>query len=461
MLSQDRFARILKTREVIALAFGAMIGWSWVALSGYWVQAAGSVGVLIAFAVGGLVIAVIGLTYGELASALPKAGGEHVYTHRGLGATWSFVCTWSLLGAYLFICLFESAALATAIEYLLPQIRMGSLWQVQGAEVDIGFVMIGVLGASVMTYVNVRGIATAAAFQTVVTGGIVVTGLLLISGAVGFGSLRDAEPLFAAAPVGGVLTVLILVPGLLMGFDVIPQSAEEIDLPPNRIGKLLVLSVFLAVAWYVIIAFAVAVSLGPGEIAATTMAAGDAATSLWGSSWAGTALVIGGVGGILTSWNAFIIGASRVVFALAESDMLPKVFGRIHAEHKTPYVAVISIGLLSCLSPLFGRTVLLWLANASSFAVVIAYMFVPIAFLALRHNEPDLPRPFRVSHPRLVGYGAVLLAFAFLSVFLPWSPAALGWPHEWGMLALWAIIGVAIFISADISGHRRGLAPTN
>jgi APA family basic amino acid/polyamine antiporter len=450
---QDRFARTLKTREVIALAFGAMIGWSWVALSGYWVQTAGSVGVLIAFAVGGLVIAVIGLTYSELASALPKAGGEHVYTHRGLGPTWSFVCTWSLLGAYLFICLFESAALATAIEYLLPQIRLGSLWQVQGADVDIGFVIVGVAGASIMTYVNVRGIATAAAFQTVVTGGIIVAGLLLIAGAVGFGSLQDAEPLFATPPVGGVLIVLILVPGLLMGFDVIPQSAEEIDLPPNRIGKLLVISVFLAVGWYVVIAFAVAISLEPGETAATTMAAGDAATSLWGSPWAGTVLVLGGVGGILTSWNAFIIGASRVIFALSDSGMLPSVFGRIHAEHKTPHVAVLAIGLLSCLSPLFGRTVLLWLANASSFAVVIAYMFVPIAFLALRRNEPDLPRPFRVSHPRLVGYSAILLAVAFLSVSLPWSPAALGWPHEWGMLGAWALFGAMVFGTADIGGH--------
>ncbi len=182
-------------------------------------------------------------------------------------------------------------------------------------------------------------------------------------------------------------------------------------------------------------------------MASTTMAAGDAATRLWGSSWAGTALVLGGIGGVLTSWNAFIIGASRVVFALSESRMLPEILGRIHPKYKTPYVAVISIGLLSCLSPLFGRTVLIWLVNVSSFAVVIAYAFVPIAFLALRRNEPDLPRPFRVSHPRLVGYGAVLLALTLLSLFLPWSPAALGWPHEWGMLALWAIIGATIFVS--------------
>ena len=106
-----RFAKVLKRRDVIALSFGAMIGWSWVLMTGFWVQTAGSLGTLIAFTVGGLAIAMIGLTYSELASAMPKAGGEHVYTHRALGARWSFVCTWALLFAYLAVCLFEAVAL--------------------------------------------------------------------------------------------------------------------------------------------------------------------------------------------------------------------------------------------------------------------------------------------------------------------------------------------------------------
>ena len=63
MPPQDRFARVLKNREVVALAFGAMIGWGWVVLAGYWVQTAGSLGVALAFAGGGVAIAVIGLTY--------------------------------------------------------------------------------------------------------------------------------------------------------------------------------------------------------------------------------------------------------------------------------------------------------------------------------------------------------------------------------------------------------------
>ena len=164
-----RFAKVLKRRDVITLSFGAMIGWSWVLMTGFWVQTAGSLGTLIAFLVGGLAIAMIGLTYSELASAMPKAGGEHVYTHRALGARWSFVCTWALLFAYLAVCLFEAVALPTAVEYLVPAIRIGTLWQVLDSDVDLGFVLIGAGGAIVITLANVRGIKSAARLQNVVT----------------------------------------------------------------------------------------------------------------------------------------------------------------------------------------------------------------------------------------------------------------------------------------------------
>ena len=64
---QSSFLRVLGRRDVIALAFGAMIGWSWVLMTGVWLNEAGTLGTIIAFSVGGLAIALIGLTYSELA----------------------------------------------------------------------------------------------------------------------------------------------------------------------------------------------------------------------------------------------------------------------------------------------------------------------------------------------------------------------------------------------------------
>lgn len=444
----DRFARVLRTPEVLTMSFGAMIGWSWVLMTGVWLTEAGTLGTLLAFTVGGLAICLIGLTYSELAAAMPRAGGEHIYTHRALGKNWSFVCTWALLFSYLNVCMFESVALPTAVEYLLPQIRMGTLWEVLGAEVDIGFALVGALGAIIVTWANFVGIRTAAFIQSVVTGLILLAGVVLISGAAFNGHAANAEP-WLATPATGALAVLIMVPAMLVGFDVIPQSAEEIALPPNRIGHLLVISVFCAVAWYILITAAVGFAIPAAQLGNAQMATADAATSLWQSEWAGTLLVLGGIGGILTSWNAFVVGASRVMFALGESGFLPKSFCRLHPKYRTPYVAICTIGLASIIAPLFGRTILVWLINTSSFAVTIAFLFVAISFLALRRNEPEMPRPFMVSHPNLVGYGAVAMSLGLLSAFFPWSDSALQWPDEWMTIIVWCLLGAGILMRSQ------------
>ncbi len=337
----------------------------------------------------------------------------------------------------------------------MPEIRFQELWEVQGSSVDLGFVLVGVGGTIVMTWINVLGIRTAVRVQGVVTLAILISGVLLISGALSFGSTDNLAPLLPNASTG-LLAVLIMVPGMLVGFDVIPQSAEEIDLPPRRIGMLLVISVLLAVAWYVAISMSVAAALNAESLAASEMATADAASALWGTSWAGSLLVIGGIGGILTSWNAFIIGGSRVMFALAESGMLPRAFARIHPRYKTPHVSVLCIGVLSCLSPLFGRTILVWLIDAGSFAVVVAYTFVPLAFLTLRRREPDMPRPFRLPAGRFLGTLALLMGCALFTLYLPWSPAALIWPQEWMLVLGWSLLGAVFYLN-----FRRSAAQAN
>lgn len=444
-MTDNRFAKVLKGREVIALSFGAMIGWSWVLLTGVWLTNAGTFGTLIAFSVGGLAITLIGLTYSELAAAMPRAGGEHIYTRRALGGRWSFVCTWALLFAYINVCFYEAVALPTAMVYLFPEIRLGTLWRTLGADVDLGFALIGAFGAGAITWINYVGIRMAAIAQTVATALIFCAGLFLITGAGLHGSFENAEP-WIASPTSGILAVLIMVPAMLVGFDVIPQSAEEIDLPPNMIGKLLIISVLCAVLWYIAVSAAVGFAIPSADLASAQMATADAARSLWGTTWAGQVLVLGGIGGILTSWNAFIVGGSRVLFALSESGHVPAAFSRLHPKYRTPHIGILTIGISSMVAPLFGKTILVWLVNSGSFAVTIAFLFVSISFLVLRRTEPDMERPFKVSHPNLVGWGAVILSLGLLSAFLPWSPSALLWPNEWLTIVIWTLLGGCILL---------------
>jgi amino acid transporter len=92
--------------------------------------------------------------------------------------------------------------------------------------------------------------------------------------------------------------------------------------------------------------------------------------------------------------------------------------------------------------------------DSGSFAVVIAYFFVPLSFLVLRHKDPDMERPFRIHHPRIVGGSAVVLAIALLSVYMPWSPSALIWPYEWAMLLTWVALGGLLFLRRRVKQTR-------
>jgi amino acid transporter len=92
-----------------------MIGCGWVVLTGGWIQTAGSAGAMLAFLIGGIAVVLIGLTYAELASAMPLTGGEHVYSHRALGMGGSFFCTWAIILGYISVVAFEAVALRTGL----------------------------------------------------------------------------------------------------------------------------------------------------------------------------------------------------------------------------------------------------------------------------------------------------------------------------------------------------------
>ncbi len=440
----NALAKTLLSREVLALACGAMIGWSWVLLTGEWLSRAGTMGTVLAFMIGSLIVILISLAYAELSSAMPLAGGEHHYTKRALGYTSSFIASWAVVIAYVTVCVFESAALPTALQYLFPDLGVGLLWSVAGSPVYASLVAVGAIGAALMTLINYVGIRFAAFVQTLMTVLFIAVGLLFFLG------VGISEPPASRVPefthgLAGILGVLVMVPALLVGFDVIPQSAEEINLPPHRIGGLLVISVCLAGGWYIAISLAVGGALSGPDLEASSMPTADAMMAVWDSPVLGQVMLLAGVGGILTSWNAFIIGGSRILYALAVSGMIPRVFARLHPKYKTPTVSILAIGGLSMISPLFGREILVWLVDAGSFAIVIAYLFVVVSFLRLRRTEPEMARPFKVPFGRSLGTVTLILTFGLLLLYLPGSPAALLWPQEWAMLLAAAGVGVVFY----------------
>ena len=449
-MTNRSFIRVLRRKEVLALAFGAIIGWSWVVLTGGWISNAGSAGAVLGFLVGGLAVVLVGFTYAELASAMPQVGGEHVYARRALGATASFICTWAILLGYVSVVAFEAVALPTVVEYLFPGFSRGYLWTIAGWDVEATWILLAVVAAIVMTGVNILGIETAARLQILVSILILAGGLALVAGATTGGNVSNAAPAFQQG-IGGMLGVLVVVPLMLVGFDVIPQSAEEIDLPFADIGRLLMVSIVMAVLWYIAMILAVSVALTPAERAASSLPTADAAAAVLGGSRGGTLLVIAGIGGILTSWNAFLIGGSRAMYALAQAGQLPAWLGVLHPRFKTPHRAILLIGFFSILAPFFGRPAMVWLVDAGSFGIIVAYAFVALSFLVLRYREPEMPRPYAVRYWKVTGFSALFLSIAISLLFLPGSPAALVWPWEWAIVGGWTLLGAFLLLLAK---HR-------
>ncbi|HLR67347.1 APC family permease [Virgibacillus alimentarius] len=440
------FSKSMSMTDVLFLAMGAMLGWGWVVLSGEWVVTAGFLGSVIAFIIGGLLVVFIGLTYAELASAIPETGGGLVFVLRAFGKKSSFVAAWAVLFGYVSVITFEAVALPTVIDYVVPVKHQMYLWTLGGWDVYLTWVLIGSVGAILLTALNYFGIKPATIFQSIFTVAIVLVGLLLVFGAVKNGSTSNIQPLFKGG-VGGTMSVLIMIPFLFVGFDVIPQVASEIKAPQKIIGKILIASIITSVIFYLLIVFGVTVGLTESQLAITELATADAMVNLFGSEWFGTILVIGGVAGIITSWNAFIIGGSRILYAMAIRGMIPKWFSHIHPKYKTPSNAIVFLGLLAFIAPFLGRPALVWIVNAGGVGIVVGYLIVSLSFMQLRKMEPELVRPYKVKYWRVTGVLAIILSIAFISFYLPGMPSSLSWPSEWLILGVWCLIGFALYIT--------------
>jgi basic amino acid/polyamine antiporter, APA family len=442
--SQSGLEKALGKKEMLILSFGAMIGWGWIILTGDWLQEGGPLGAITAFIVGGFVVAIVAVIYSELASSMPLVGGEHVYSLRALGPIGSFVCTWAIIFGYVTVAAFEAVALPSAMAFIVPGFNAFPLWSVAGEPVYGTWILVGVLGTVGVTYLNYIGIRIAAQFQIIMTAVIAFAGLVLIAGAVTSGQ-PSPDSSFGAG-TAGILAVVLMTPFMFVGFDVIPQSAEEADIPPRTLGLLIVLSVGMAALFYMAVIWGSSRALPGAELVESPLPAAEAMAILYDSQTIGQIMALAGIAGILTSWNAFIIGGSRALFALSESGMLPEFLSKVHPEYNTPSNAILLIGGLSVLAPLFGEQMLTWIVNAGGLGIVVAWFLVVVSFLVLRYREPEMERPYKVPAGLFVGVIAFVTTAIFIFLYLPGGQSALLWPYEWAIVLGWCVLGVVLYL---------------
>lgn len=439
----------LNKLEIFVFAFGAMIGWGWVILTGEWIIKAGVLGAAGAFILGGIIVYFVGLIYAELVSAMPQNSGILIFSKRALGRNLSFICTWAVLLSYISVIAFEVVALPTVIEYLFPNYLIGYMYKIAGFKIYFSWVIVGVMSSFVIAIVNFFGVKTAMFLQKIMTITILIIGVSFLIGAATNGNNTNMQPLFRDG-VSGMMVVAIMTPFMYVGFEVIPQAAGEMNVPHKKIGQVLVFSVLAAVMWYVAIIIGVGRTMTSTQISLSSLVSADAMSNAYkGNIYASKVMVVGGIAGIITTWNSFYVACAQTICKMSEENMLPTCFAAVHPRYNTPYNALFLIFLTTTLAPLFGRNMLVWLANAGGFGVVMCNILVTLSFLVLRKREPFLSRPFKVKNGKLVGWISLILSTCLALIYLPGSGAALQW-YEWGIVIGWFFIGLLLFLKSSV-----------
>lgn len=401
----------------------------------------------------------VGLVYAELTTALPENGGAKVFSQHAFGTIGSFICTWSIILSYIGVVCFEACSFPTIIQYIFPGFLKGYLYTVAGFDIYVTWLLVAIISCVLITYINIKGVKTAAILQKLLTIVIAAVGMVLIIDSLINGDSSNLEgQLFVGTGInkilGNVLSVAMVAPFFLFGFDVIPQAAEEINIPLKKLGKLIVFSIALAVAFYGMVVFAVGYGMNKIELVMSLHGSGlvtaDAMAKLFHSEVMAKILILGGMCGIATSWNSFLIGGSRALESMASSYMIPHVFCKKHKKYQTPYLSLILIGILSIISLFFGRQMLTWISNCASFACCLTYCIVSLSFLRLRKKEANLPRPYKVKNYRFVGIMATMLSgFLCMMYLIPGTVCSMI-DQELIITVLWTIVGIFFAIGCKV-----------
>lgn len=460
---ESEFSKVLNTGDVLVVAFGAMIGWGWVVSSGQWITNGGVLGTVIGFIIGGIMIYFVGLCYAELTTAMPKCGGEHVFSYKAFGSIGAYICTWSIILSYIGVVCYEAVSFPTILQYVFPEIARGYLYSVGGFDIYLTWLLIAIGMALLILFLNIIGMKKAARFQKILTCVIAAVGIALVAGSAYSGNVSNLQNQLLIGDTSGkiiqnIAKVAIMTPFFLFGFDVIPQAAEEINVPLKKLGKMMILSIIMAVSFYVLVVLAVGYVMDAEQIktsmsSATGLVTADAMGIAFNNANMAKVLIIGGLCGIVTSWNSFLIGGSRALYSMSVSYMLPRKFAVLHKKYNTPVNSLLLIGALSVISPFFGRSMLVWIVDAGNFACCFAYCIVSLSFIVLRKKEADMKRPYKVKHYKLVGIVAVIMSGTMSAMYIiPETNCTLVW-QEWVIVGGWILLGV---IMAYISKRKYG-----
>lgn len=394
-----------------AIVVGTMIGTGIFLKPAEMAREGRTVSVVFAAWIVGAILSLFGaLSFAELGSAIPEAGGEYAYLRKAFGPVWGFLFGWmhSIVGRPA-----SAASIAAGmmrfVGFLLPVVAT-PIFTVHIALPEIAtwikpydFVFtwaqpLAVLWLVLMTGVNYLGVRLGGAVQVFLTSIKVVSVVIVI--AVAFFSATPAphapNPIWPAAFNGGVLTAFLAALAAALwaydGWEDLNLVGSEVENPERNFPRALVGGVSFVAVIYLLFSAACLKVLPFESVAASAHVASDVVQSVAGSraaAWITVAMAISALG----SMNSSVLSGARVPYAMARDGIFFKIADGIHPKYRTPGRALLFQGVLASLMALTGTFE--ELTNLFIFAGWIFYGLAVVALFRMRKTEPQMPRPYR------------------------------------------------------------------
>ncbi len=444
-------SRELNLLQITMMGVGMMIGAGVFIGIGNTARIAGPGGMILTFALNGVIALFVAMSYAELSSAIPRAGGAYNFARIAFGRAPSFLAGWM---EWFASSVAGSLYAVTFAIYTVHYFSQLGFIHIPGTHLPMLEKLVAVAVASIFLYVNYRGVS-----QTGTTGALLTLGQTLILAfiaLVGIGTaLYDPERLANFKPfLPHGWSMLLVTMGFTYvafeGFEVIAQTGDEAVEPRRNLPKAMLYSILIVVLIYVGVSFASLVAVkGVGEPAWVWIGKfgakgfGQAVSRLL--PWGGLVTTIAVIFASTSALNATIYSATRVSYALGRDRMLPPIFSRLSKRRMTPYVALLfTAGLVISVAVLLPT---IHLASSASIMFLFLFFLVNLCVIRIRHYMGDE-----------LTYGFMMPLFPWLPVAAIFIQALLAvWLIRMSLVAwivgpTWVVSGIAIYYA--YSRHR-------
>lgn len=447
-MSEVKLERKLNPINVWALALGCIIGWGAFVMPGTtFLPKAGVTGTAIGMAVAAVVMIIIGMNYGYMIQKYPVAGGEYTFTEKTFGKRAAYICGWFLSLSYLCIVPLNATALGLVSRKLLGGLlEFGHLYTVAGWDIYVGEILLTSAALIIFGIFSIKGVSFTGWIQTVIAIALVASVFVLVVAAffcpeVKAENLQPGYP-SGVAPIASVIAIVAVAPWAFVGFDSIPQAAEEFAFSPKKVTGIMAVAIIFGAAVYVAMNTLTAAAMPWQEMMAAgyDWPTGEAIEIIMGKAgmiFLGIAMVCAVLSGIV----GFYMATSRLLMSMSREGALPKWFGILDPKAKTPRNAIIFVMLISLTAPWFGREVLVWVVDMSSIGAAIGYGCTCMAtFRTLKRNPQDHKPILKV----LSLFGSVVSFVFVLLLVVPGMPSYLAFESR-VCLIIWCVMGIVFY----------------